>query len=191
MPRGKKQANIRNYNQSLIIGLIKSRRYSCNEIARALKMSNSTVEYIIDELTEIGILEIDDTARSRSVGRSPIYYRINNRFGCVVAVDFVNSKFSVCDICGNLLFGAAFPCRVSPGAGGRLRPGGRGRDHRGRPRRAVVRPHAGLDAPRDLGCDFREGGREDGRLHFCQKRGSVAQPERDFRRRVRRGDERL
>lgn len=108
MPKGRKQANIRNYNQSLVIELIKSRRYSCNDIARSLKMSNSTVEYIVDELSEIGILEIDDSVHSRSVGRSPIYYRINHRFGCVVAVDFVNSKFSICDICGNLLYTSMF-----------------------------------------------------------------------------------
>ena len=108
MPRGRKQANIRNYNQSLVIELIRSRRYSCNDIAHTLKMSNSTVEYIVDELFEIGILEIDNSVRRRSVGRSPIYYRINNRFGCVVAVDFVNSKFTICDICGNLLYTSMF-----------------------------------------------------------------------------------
>ena len=108
MPRGRKQANIRNYNQSLVIELIRSRRYSCNDIAHTLKMSNSTVEYIFDELFEIGILEIDNSVRRRSVGRSPIYYRINNRFGCVVAVDFVNSKFTICDICGNLLYTSMF-----------------------------------------------------------------------------------
>ncbi len=103
MPKGQKQANLRNYNQTLIIDLIKSHSYSGNEIAHILHMSNSTVKYILDELLEIGILEIDNSIQYKCVGRNPICYRINNRFGCVVAVDFVNSKFTICDVCGVLL----------------------------------------------------------------------------------------
>ncbi len=103
MQKGQKQANLRNYNQSLIIDLIKSHSYSGNEIAHILHMSNSTVKYILDELLEIGILEIDNSMQYKSVGRSPICYRINSRFGCVVAVDFVNSKFTICDMYGVLL----------------------------------------------------------------------------------------
>lgn len=109
MPKGRNQSNIRNENQALVIDLIKSANsYCCNDIAHRLKMSNSAIEYIVDELSEIGILEIDHSLRSKSVGRCPIYYRINNRFGCVVAVDFINSKFSICDICGNMLHESTF-----------------------------------------------------------------------------------
>lgn len=103
MPRGRKQSNIRNFNQSIIVDMIRKRSRSCNEIAKELEMSNSTVEYIVDELAGIGILEKDETSFKKSVGRCPIYYRLNKNFGMVVAVDLVNSRFTVCDACNNIL----------------------------------------------------------------------------------------
>lgn len=108
MPKARRQSNIRNFNQSIVVDMIKKRSRSCNEIAKELKMSNSTVEYIVDELAAIGILEKDETSFKKSVGRCPIYYRLNKNFGIVVAVDLVNSRFAVCDVCNNILYEEAF-----------------------------------------------------------------------------------
>lgn len=108
MQRGRKQSNIRNFNQSIIVDIIRKRSSSCNEIAKELKMSNSTVEYIVDELAAIGMLEVDETSFKKSVGRCPIYYRINKNFGVAVAVDLVNSRFTVCDVDNNALYEETF-----------------------------------------------------------------------------------
>ena len=108
MPRGRKQANIRNYNQQQVIKLISAKSCSCNDIAKALKMSNSTIEDIVDELSKIGIIKISSTKAPKTVGRSPIYYKLNKDFGCILAVDLINSKFEVCDLCYGVLISSNF-----------------------------------------------------------------------------------
>ena len=108
MPRGRKQANIRNYNQQQVINILKAQSCSCNEIAKILKMSNSSIEYIVDELYDIGIIEISVSDKPKTVGRSPIYYKLNNNFGCILAVDLINSKFEVCSLCREVLISESF-----------------------------------------------------------------------------------
>lgn len=108
MPRGRKQANIRNYNQQQVIKLISAKSCSCNDIAKALKMSNSTIEDIVDELSKIGIIKISNTKVPKAVGRSPIYYKLNKDFGCILAVDLINSKFEICDLCYGILISNNF-----------------------------------------------------------------------------------
>lgn len=108
MPRGRKQANIRNYNQQQVLKIIRTQTCSCNDIAKILGMSNSSIEDIVDELADIGLIKVSLSNRPKTVGRSPIYYKLNNNFGCVLAVDLLNSKFEVCSMCYDVLLSESF-----------------------------------------------------------------------------------
>lgn len=52
-------------------------------------------------MAEIGILKIDHSKRVRTVGRNPIYYKINKKFGIVIVIDLISSVFEICDLLGN------------------------------------------------------------------------------------------
>lgn len=115
--KGRSPSHLRNFNQSVIIDLLKNKSYCCNDISKILGLCNSAIKYIVDELYQQKILTIDNSIKERSVGRAPIYYKLNKYFGIVIAVDLINSIFEISDISGEILFVEKFNIGFSSGGG--------------------------------------------------------------------------
>jgi glucokinase len=108
MNKGRNASSVRIHNQKAIIEMLSDEPFSCNEIAKKLKLCNSAVEKIVDELSRYNIICIDDTNREKSVGRAPIYYKLNGNYGYVVCVDFSQSYFEITRINGEIIGAATF-----------------------------------------------------------------------------------
>lgn len=60
-------------------------------LSQRLNLSNAAMSAIIDELKTKGyIKEVEGEAPANGVGRRPVYYAVNERFGCVVVISLMD-----------------------------------------------------------------------------------------------------
>ncbi len=95
------QSYLRRKNKKSIIELLRKRAQSYSDLARELKLSNTAIANIVDDLIEQGVVYRENDAK----GRGGIRLSINADFGYVIAVDFSRWEISFCaaDFGSNIL----------------------------------------------------------------------------------------
>lgn len=95
------QAYLRRRNKEDIINLLRQQSRSYSEIARVLKLSNTAIANIADDLIADDII----CRSSDTKGRAGINLSINSEFGYVIAIDFSRWDVSYCaaDFSGRIL----------------------------------------------------------------------------------------
>ncbi len=101
----KNQSYLRRLNQRAVVDLLSHGGLSYTEIAKSLKLSNTAISKICDELLEKRILLSEPGESSGEKGRPPIMLRINPDAGRVAAIDFSTENTLVCvsDLSGRIL----------------------------------------------------------------------------------------
>lgn len=84
---GGKQSLLRSMNRELILTVLSKQSMSNSDLAKTIKLSNTGVVTIIDEMVQEGLLLKTD-AEITSVGRRPILLNINPEYGMVMVVMF-------------------------------------------------------------------------------------------------------
>ena len=99
--KGRNQTYLRKKNKEDIINLLREKSQSYSDIARALKLSNTAVAKIADELIAKNLIWRDGDIK----GRTGINLHINADFGYVIAIDLSGRTLSVCavDFLSNIL----------------------------------------------------------------------------------------
>ncbi len=90
------QEYIRYNNQQKILQLMRKGSYSCTDIAKAIGLSNTAVENIVNDLQERGILTLSNVTDLGKPGRRPIKYHVNGDLGCVASVNLTDRDLVVC-----------------------------------------------------------------------------------------------
>ena len=101
----KNQTYLRKLNQRAVMALLrKESALSYTDIARALKLSNTAISKICDELIEKNIL-IRTSHAENAKGRPPIVLRINPQAGLIAVIDFSTESTLIClsDLSGRVL----------------------------------------------------------------------------------------
>lgn len=84
---GGKQSLLRSMNRELILSVLSKQSMSNSDLAKTIKLSNTGVVTIIDEMVQEGLLNKTD-AENTSIGRRPILLSINPGYGMVMVVMF-------------------------------------------------------------------------------------------------------
>ena len=95
------QSYLRRKNKKSIIDLLRKKTQSYSDLARELKLSNTAIAKIVDDLIEQNIVYRESDAK----GRGGINLSINADFGYVIAVDLSRWQisFSAADFGSNIL----------------------------------------------------------------------------------------
>ena len=95
---GKNQSYARCLNNRLVMRELRKADSSATMLSRGLDLSNAALSSIICELEKGGYIRKvtdDEVAATTSVGRRPVYYSVNEKFGCVAAVGLANHRAQV------------------------------------------------------------------------------------------------
>lgn len=95
---GKNQSYARCLNNRLVMRELRKADSSATMLSRGLDLSNAALSSIICELEKSGYIRKvtdDEVAATASVGRRPVYYSVNEKFGCVAAVGLANHRAQV------------------------------------------------------------------------------------------------
>lgn len=87
---------IRYNNQKEILKIMSNGSYSCTDLAKIMKLSNTAVENIVDELLLMNILVRAEDQNTGRPGRRPIKFHINGELGVVASVDLADRDLVVC-----------------------------------------------------------------------------------------------
>jgi len=80
----------------MVIARLAAEDCSATMLSRELNLSNAALSSIISDLKRDGyIREVACADSSQNVGRKPVYYSINENFGCVAVVAFSNHRATV------------------------------------------------------------------------------------------------
>lgn len=95
------QSYLRRKNKKSVIELLRKKTQSYSDLARELKLSNTAIAKIVDDLIEQDIVYRESDAK----GRTGISLSINADFGYVIAIDLSRWQitFSVADFASNVL----------------------------------------------------------------------------------------
>ncbi len=98
------QSYLRRKNKQSVIDLLRKKSQSYSDLARELKLSNTAIGKIVDDLIEQNLV----LRAGETKGRTGISLSVNADYGCIVAVDL--SRFqvsiSVADFASNILVGS-------------------------------------------------------------------------------------
>ena len=97
------QTYLRMKNKEDIINLLREKSRSYSDIARVLRLSNTAISKIADDLISHNLIKREGDTK----GRTGITLSINADFGYVLAVDFSGTAGRVINIAGLLLFAVA------------------------------------------------------------------------------------
>ncbi len=103
---GKNQSYARLLNNQLVIRELRKEPCSATMLSRKLKLSNAALSAIVDDLKRKNcIKEVAASDVASAVGRRPVYYAINEKFGCVAVVSLYgnSAKVVLADMCMNVL----------------------------------------------------------------------------------------
>lgn len=96
---GKNQSYARCLNNRLVMRELRKSDSSATMLSRGLDLSNAALSSIICELKKGGYIrevECDEAAAAAcAIGRRPVYYSVNERFGCVAAIGLANHRAQV------------------------------------------------------------------------------------------------
>lgn len=96
---GKNQSYARCLNNRLVMRELRRTDSSATMLSRGLDLSNAALSSIICELEKGGyirrVTDEEAAATVGAVGRRPVYYSINEKFGCVAAVGLANHRAQV------------------------------------------------------------------------------------------------
>ena len=90
------QEKIRYTNQKTILDAIRYGSHSCSQLSKKTGLSGTSVETIVDELTQMGILKLSGQPSKSGRGRKPICYHLNADYGVVVSVDLSGRDMLIC-----------------------------------------------------------------------------------------------
>ena len=93
---GKNQSYARCLNNRLVMRELLKENLSATMLSHRLNLSNAALSDIIDELKKRGyIREADSENTSTTPGRRPVYYSVNENFGCIVVVGISDYKVKI------------------------------------------------------------------------------------------------
>ena len=93
---GKNQSYARCLNNRLVMRELLSESMSATMLSHKLNLSNAALSDITDDLKKRGyIRETDNKVSSGSSGRRPVYYSVNENFGCIVVVSISDYKVKI------------------------------------------------------------------------------------------------
>ena len=96
---GKNQTYARCLNNRLVMRELRKAESSATMLSRELNLSNAALSSIIGELKKGGyIREVDGEVAATTagaIGRRPVYYSINEKFGCVAAIGLANHRAQI------------------------------------------------------------------------------------------------
>ncbi|MDE7082697.1 MAG: ROK family transcriptional regulator [Clostridia bacterium] len=93
---GKNQSYARCLNNRLVMRELLKENLSATMLSHRLNLSNAALSDIIDELKKRGyIRETDSESTCVTPGRRPVYYSVNENFGCIVVVGISDYKVKI------------------------------------------------------------------------------------------------
>ena len=93
---GKNQSYARCLNNRLVMRELLKENLSATMLSHRLNLSNAALSDIIDELKKKGyIREADGGTQCVTAGRRPVYYSVNENFGCIVVVGISDYKVKI------------------------------------------------------------------------------------------------
>lgn len=95
---GKNQSYARCLNNRLVMRELRKAESSATMLSRELDLSNAALSSIIGELKRGGYIrevEGETAATTGAIGRRPVYYSINEKFGCVAAIGLANHRAQI------------------------------------------------------------------------------------------------
>lgn len=105
---GKNQSYARCLNNQMVIRELRKEACSATMLSRRLKLSNAALSAIVDDLKRKNYIKevAPEGGQSANVGRRPVYYAINEHFGCVAVVNLsgASAKVVVADMCMNVMY---------------------------------------------------------------------------------------
>ena len=87
----KNQSYLRRKNKESIISMLREGKQSYSDLARALKLSNTAIGKIVDELIKQNVVIRLDSVK----GRQGINLCINGKLGYIISIDLSGSHFRV------------------------------------------------------------------------------------------------
>lgn len=110
---GKTQSYARQFNNRLIMRELRAEgRCSATMLANKLDLSNAALTYILFALQQKGYIKrVEQNSDKKSRGRRPVYYSVNENFGCVAVVELANrvARVVVADMNKTFLYDETFP----------------------------------------------------------------------------------
>ncbi len=98
------QSYLRRINQKTILSYLMKERMSCSDIAKKMKLSNTAIAKITEELVKNGIL-IKNESEAAEVGRRPLMLEINPSAGVVSVINLAKRQISadIYDLSGKII----------------------------------------------------------------------------------------
>ena len=102
---GKTQSYARQLNNQLIMRELRNGCCSATMLSQRLNLSNAALSSIIAKLAENGYIKQVEVDNQANIGRRPVYYTINENFGCIVVVSLADytCKIVVSDMKMNVM----------------------------------------------------------------------------------------
>ena len=102
---GKNQSYARQLNNQLIMRELRNGYCSATMLSQRLNLSNAALSDIISKLQQKGYIKQADVDSQVNVGRRPVYYTVNENFGCIVVVSLADytCKIVVSDMKMNVI----------------------------------------------------------------------------------------
>lgn len=102
---GKTQSYARQLNNQLIMRELRNGCCSATMLSQRLNLSNAALSSIIAKLSENGYIKQVEVDNQANIGRRPVYYTINENFGCIVVVSLADytCKIVVSDMKMNVM----------------------------------------------------------------------------------------
>lgn len=92
---GKTQSYARQLNNKLIMRELRQGECSATMLANRLGLSNAALSAILNNLLQCGYIKQTDTVSAGSIGRKPVYYKINGSFGYVAVVSLAEHSTNI------------------------------------------------------------------------------------------------
>ncbi len=87
---GKNQTFSRKCNIELVLNMIREKPCSASELASVLSLSNATLSSILKELSDVGVICVNEVTSISGLGRKRVNYEINRDYGLILTINISN-----------------------------------------------------------------------------------------------------
>lgn len=112
---GKTQSYARQINNRLIMRELRaSGKCSATMLADKLNLSNAALTAILFALQQKGYIKrVEQQSPAKSLGRRPVYYSVNENFGCVAVLELADhvARVVVADMNKNIMYSESLPAQ--------------------------------------------------------------------------------
>lgn len=92
---GKTQSYARVLNNRLVMRELRAENCSATMLSKRLGLSNAALSAIVDELKKKGYIKEVEAPAQSGLGRRPVYYTVNENFGCIAVVSLADYEARV------------------------------------------------------------------------------------------------